>query len=129
MEKQRKYEERQERRAKTYADQTLDDLRERLLDKRRNKESSDEYKYEKESRRKVKEIELEDSEMFVKEIIDLSTNDEIRDQKRDKHHHRREREIEKEDFKEEEEKEKRVLTDAEREEQELRKEKLLEAGK
>ncbi|GLV39462.1 pitslre [Carabus blaptoides fortunei] len=140
--KSRRYEEKQDRRLKSAADQTLDDLRERLLDKKRMKESSDEYKhYEKESRRKNKDREMdstsiEDAEMFVKEIIDLSTADESAGaggQKERKDKHKREPKEEPMDWSARVEEEvevaveKKQLTDAEREEQELRKEKLLEA--
>lgn len=135
MQKSRKYEERQERRAKAYSEQALDDLRERLLIKHRNKETDDYKHYDKERRRGKVENDLEDPETYVKEIIDLST-EELKDRKEKHHHHRRERERDRESDKEEKldwEKEEEKLEQAERNvvldpEQELRKEKLLEAG-
>lgn len=127
---------------KSAADQTLDDLRERLLDKKRQKETSEDYgkHHDKESRRRARAEHLEnlsrenvasleqDAEMYVKEIIDLSGNADDstsvnKERSRKERHHKRE-DKEKTDSEQVE----RKLTEAECEEQELRKEKLLQAG-
>lgn len=70
----------------------------------------------------------QDAEMYVKEIIDLSggTEEVGRERKERERYHKKEEREEKEEIKEPME---RKLTDAESEEQELRKEKLLQAGK
>lgn len=101
-------------------DKTLQDLRERLLSKRTNKgDEGDVYRSEKgESHRekKYKDNENIDSVlqgeagMLVKEIISISTNEERR--------HRREEKYREDD----------KLTEEEKAEQDIRREKLLEAG-
>lgn len=109
---------------KTAADRALEDLRERLLDKRRTKEN-EEYKVNKSSKRhksKRENIAVEpgeivaDSKTYVKEIIDLSkSTEEVRVPKQ---HYKR---IEKP-------KEETEMSIKEREERELRMAKLIEAG-
>nr|XP_022906072.1 serine/threonine-protein kinase PITSLRE [Onthophagus taurus] len=108
-----RYPEEKHRREKSMGDRTLQDLRERLLSKRGNK-GEDEYKYERgesHRERKPKEYESLDSAlqgeagMYVKEIINISTEE--RRSKKDR----------------EEDK----LTEEERAEQDMRREKLLEA--
>lgn len=114
--KQRRDKHDEERREKMIGDKTLQDLRERLLSKRGNK-NEDEYqkaeKSETHREKKAREYENLDSVlqgeagMYVKEIINISTDE------------RRYRKEQREDDK---------LTEEERAEQELRREKLLEAG-
>lgn len=107
----------EERREKMIGDKTLQDLRERLLSKRGNKTDEDYQKIDRVEGHKDKrsrDYESLDSAlqgeagMYVKEIINIST-----DERRYRKEHRSDDE---------------KLTEEERAEQELRREKLLEAG-
>lgn len=114
--KHRREKHEEEKREKLIGDKTLQDLRERLLSKRGNKSEEDHHKLDRSDHRerRMKDYEGLDSAlqgeagMYVKEIINISTDD------------RRYQKEPREDDK---------LTEEERAEQELRREKLLEAGK
>lgn len=105
---------------KSAGDKALEDLRERLLSKRSTKGDDDAYRAEKselhKERSRYKDESLDsvlqgEAGMYVKEIINISTGE-------DKRHNKKEKVREEE-----------KLTEEERAEQDLRREKLLEAGK
>ena len=111
--KREKYEE--DKRDKSIGDRTLHDLRKRLLSKRSGKGEGDHKFLKSDSHRDRRNEEYEsldnvlqgEAGMYVKEIINISTED--------RKHRKEYKEVDK-------------LTEEERAEQEIRREKLLEAG-
>lgn len=106
----------EERREKSTGEKTLQDLRDRLLSKRHVKDDEGRYEGDSHRGRKHKEGETADPALsgeagvYIKEMIDMTMHEEKK-------------------YKKEEKKEEDKLTEKERVEQELRREKLLEAGK